>query len=194
MDPMHVLKFFAVALRLILMAPFRRGKSGPKKGLAPTRGRPVVGRSDPRNGASGSSEFNPAPSNPFKASRINEVVKSDAEQSDILPEASGSDLDSERISAHASSSESDVGSEKPYSVLLQALNPSTSRGEPKRKRRRLKPPEAPVSVQAVPLSESDVPEEAKDEDDTLEDDAASSGVDDITQSESSKITGCHGTH
>ncbi|KAL8937723.1 MAG: hypothetical protein Q9211_003536 [Gyalolechia sp. 1 TL-2023] len=72
--------------------------------------------------------------------------------------------------------QSDVGSEKPYSVLLQALEPLASRGEPRRKKPRIEPIEAPVPGIADLEAQSDAVEGTEDEGD-LNEDLDSSGAD-----------------
>ncbi|KAL8942956.1 MAG: hypothetical protein Q9216_001371 [Gyalolechia sp. 2 TL-2023] len=171
------------------MALIRRGKSGPRNGFNPSKGRSIARRGGPKNGSHGNRDFNAAPSNPFKASRVDEAIDSDSESSDAIPEANDAHLGLEESSSHESSSESDVDSEKPYSVLLQALKPSAPRGEPRRKKQKIEPIEAPVPVTADVEAQSDAEEGIEDEDDLLEEDSETSGVD-----ESVKKHDCFSNH
>ncbi|KAL9003173.1 MAG: hypothetical protein Q9188_003940 [Gyalolechia gomerana] len=113
----------------------------------------------------------------FKASRVDETFYSDSESSDATPGANDAHVGLEESSSHDSSSESDVSSEKPYSVLLQALKPSASHGESRRKKPKLEPIEAPVLITADLEAQVDAVEGTEDEGDLLDEDRESSGAD-----------------
>ena len=163
------------------MAPFRRGKSGVRASTGRTF---VTGRSSQKVSPHRVHTSSAAPNNDFQTSRIDEIVKSDLERSESTPPASVSDSGSEELLSHESSSESTVSLEEPYSVLLQALKPSISLGEPKRKRRKVEPSEASISVQNDYPEGADASEELEEVDFISEDDTDSSGVDDVAPSKS----------
>ncbi|KAL8841065.1 MAG: hypothetical protein Q9170_001090 [Blastenia crenularia] len=158
------------------MASFRRGKSGVRSKSTSNPRRPTAGRSAQRTGPRGSSGSHAGPRNPFKASRIDEAVILDPKNPDAIPEISGSDGGLDDFSDLDSSSDSDSGTEKPYSVLLQALTPPTPRGEPKQKKRKIEL-KSPATIQAGAPKDPDAIAGAEDEDESAEEDAADSEAD-----------------
>ncbi|KAL9601333.1 MAG: hypothetical protein Q9219_002628 [cf. Caloplaca sp. 3 TL-2023] len=150
------------------MASFKRGNSNSKKGFVSARGGSSNRFGGKRSGPYGGVRPDTAKSAPFKTSRVDEVIKPDPEDSDATQDPNNSDVQSQESSSHESSSDSDAGYEKPYSILLQALNPPASRGEPKRKKRKFEPAVFVEPSRADLSVDLDITDRPEDEDDMLE--------------------------
>ncbi|KAL8696214.1 MAG: hypothetical protein Q9201_007770 [Fulgogasparrea decipioides] len=120
------------------MAPFRRGKPGPRNGYTAVRGGFKSGRGGRRGGFQGTTGTNAGPRKDFQSSRIEKTVNNQSNGSDVASEIGSLNGESDGQLTIEASPESDVATENPYTVLLQSLNPATSLGEPKRKRRKIK--------------------------------------------------------
>ncbi|KAI4089690.1 MAG: hypothetical protein LQ344_005261 [Seirophora lacunosa] len=126
------------------MAPFRRGKSHPRGGFQSRRGKPVTGRNNRNGSRSGNAGA------PFQASRVDETINNNSENSGAKSESEDSHEEAEEsLSLEESSDSGSDPKEKPYNLLLQTLKPKAiPLGEPKRKRRKIEPVEVPTSLHA----------------------------------------------
>ncbi|KAL8751952.1 MAG: hypothetical protein Q9199_006081 [Rusavskia elegans] len=129
------------------MAPFRRGKSGPKNRSTNPRGASKKGAKGPRGDSRGISAPKTATKHTFKTSRVQELVDGRFESPDSILESGSPGSQSDELLSHDETSGSDEVPEKPYSVLLQTLNPKKSYNEPRKKRRRLTSDTLPAPIQ-----------------------------------------------
>ncbi|KAL8642807.1 MAG: hypothetical protein Q9228_000547 [Teloschistes exilis] len=120
------------------MAPSRRGKSAPGRVYAAPRGGFGVSKSGGRQGYQGATRKSTTTRNNFQTSRLDDTINDPGEESDVVSEQAVPKAGSANSSSQAEPSESDTDPENSYSVLLQTLIPTSSRGEPKWKRRMLK--------------------------------------------------------
>lgn len=154
----------------------------------------MAGRTN-RNGArSGNAGASATLSAPFHASRIDEAVYTNSENPDANSDSEDSHEEAEGSFSLDESSDSDSGpKKKPYHVLLQTLKPqATSHGEPKRKRRKIEPVEAPVSLHAeYTEANGDLEDTQVDDREALseEDSVDESGEDDNAASKYSRAVG-----
>lgn len=116
------------------MAPFRRGKSGPRNNFTASRGTFSRGRNHSRGGFRSNAGTTTASKNAFHASRVEEPADDRSESPVHIPEDGNPDIGSDELLSEDDSSESDTVSEKPYSVLLRTLNPRLPHSEPRKKR------------------------------------------------------------
>lgn len=101
-----------------------------------------------RNNRNGSRSGNAGA--PFQASRVDETINNNSENSGAKSESEDSHEEAEEsLSLEESSDSGSDPKEKPYNLLLQTLKPKAiPLGEPKRKRRKIEPVEVPTSLHA----------------------------------------------
>ncbi|KAL8971276.1 MAG: hypothetical protein Q9183_001133 [Haloplaca sp. 2 TL-2023] len=129
------------------MAPFRQAKTlaGHYNSHA-TRGRNVRRNGGQRGGLRGKNEQNNGTTKHFQTSRIEEAGNQQSGDHKVGPDdKDASSLSSEGSVNDETSSESEDSPGGSYNILLQALNPTASRGEPKQKKRKIKHDNVPAS-------------------------------------------------
>lgn len=136
------------------MAPFRRGKSAAGRVYPATRGGFGGSKDGGRQGHRGAIKKSTTTRNKFQTSRLDDTVNDPGKESDVVSEEAVSREGLEDLSSQEESSESDADVENSYNVLLQTLIPTSSRGEPKRKRRKLEPVDESDPVRTPSLSDS----------------------------------------
>ena len=141
------------------MAPFRRAKTfASHYNDNATRGRHGRSKGGQRGGFGGRNVQNNGTRKRFQTSRIEEAGNQQSGDYEVGPdEKDASSLSSGGSMNDETSSESEESPEGSYNILLQALNPTVSHGEPKQKKRKIKHDNVAASF----LSNSPV-EQAKD--------------------------------
>lgn len=129
------------------MAPFRRGKSGPRNRSTNPRGASKTGAKGHRGDSRAISAPKTATKNIFQTSRVQELVDGRSESPDSIRESGSPGSQSDELLSHDETSGSDEVPEKPYSVLLRTLNPKLPHNEPRKKRRRLASDTLPAPIQ-----------------------------------------------
>ncbi|KAI4255559.1 MAG: hypothetical protein LQ352_002502 [Teloschistes flavicans] len=173
------------------MAPFRRGKSAVGRYYVNTREGLRRTNDARRGGYQGAVKKGTTARNKFQTSRLEDTVDDQVEESEITSEEAVPKGGSEELSSQENSSESDADAEIPYNVLLQTLIPTSFRGEPKLKRRKLEDVDEAHIAQGPSLSGSgdlDAVEEegkeshwASDDDDQSNTDGVPEGNDHFTR-------------
>ncbi|KAL8854671.1 MAG: hypothetical protein Q9221_000453 [Calogaya cf. arnoldii] len=153
------------------MAPLRRGKNGPRDRSTFSRAASTRSKGH-RGGWHGTSTPGTASRNTFRTSRVHELVDERSESPEDIPEtrSSGSELD-EPVS-HGESSGEDEVHERPYSVLLQTLNPKLAHDEPSKKRRKLTSDALATPIQDTPTEDPDALVDVEDDGESSEEGSA----------------------
>ncbi|KAL8914841.1 MAG: hypothetical protein Q9171_000677 [Xanthocarpia ochracea] len=144
------------------MAPFRRGKNGPRNSSSFTRGASSRGSNGHRGGFRGTSRSKSTQKHAFQASRVQDLADDRSENPGTIPGTGDREVGPEELLSHEDSSESDAAHEKSYTVLLQTLNPHLPHGEPRKKRRKIDTITTLAQIREPPLGDLDVVEDAED--------------------------------
>ena len=144
------------------MAPFRRGKNGPRNSPSFNRGASARGSNGHRGGFRGISRSKPTSKHAFQASRVQELADDRSESPGTIPGIGDREVESEELLSHEDSSESDAAYEKSYAVLLQTLNPHLPHGEPRKKRRKIDTTTTVAQIRDPPSGDLDAVGDAED--------------------------------
>lgn len=178
------------------MAPFRRGKSGPRSRPRESRTSSTAGGKSHRGGSRGISATKIPAKNTFQTSRLQDLVDDRSDNLDSILETSSPGSASDEPLSHDEASGIDEVPEKPFNVLLHTLNPKVSDNEPRNKRRRLTSDTSPApTIQGSPSGDLDALEDVEDEGE-LSDEGSADGSDVTTsqQGESSRTKAMARTH
>lgn len=178
------------------MAPFRRGKSGPRYRLGKSRTASTAGVKSHKSGSRGISATKIPAKNTFQTSRLQELVDDRSDNPDSILETGSPGSVSDELLSHDEASGTDEVPEKPFNVLLHTLNPKVFHNEPRNKRRRLTSDTSPApTIQGSPSGDLDALEDVEDEGE-LSDEGSADGSDITTsqQGESSRRKAMARTH
>ncbi|KAL8654680.1 MAG: hypothetical protein Q9226_003338 [Calogaya cf. arnoldii] len=164
------------------MAPFRRGKTGPRDRSTISRAA-STGSKGHRGGWRGTSTPRTAPRNTFRTSRVQDLVDRPGSP-ERTPETDSSGSESDDPVSHDESSGSDEVHERSYSVLLQTLNPKLSHDEPRKKRRKLTSDALPTPIQDTATEDPDALVDVEDDEESSEEGSAD-GSDMVTSKQDS---------
>lgn len=151
------------------MAPFRRGKNGPRNRSTVLKPASAIGGQGRRGGLLASKS---ASSNVFQTSRVQESAEDLIDSLDSNPSTDFPGSDSDEPLSHDEILGSDEVHEHPYNLLLQTLNPTFPHNEPRRKRRKISSVTPTVSIQGPPSECQQAVEDIEDEGELSEEDSA----------------------